>query len=321
MSNSESTTLVEREILATRLLEAPRELVFRVCTDTDHLAQWWGPSGFTTTTRRADIRPGGQWRFVMHGPDGTDYENLITFLEVDAPRRLVYRHGASAEVEPVDFRVEVAFVEQGAKTRLTMRMVFASTEARDRVIVKYGALEGLEETMERLRDHVLMQDAFVIARSFEAPLDLVWKVHTQLAHLEKWWGPKGFEMFSSTLDLRPGGVFHYGLRTPQGQEMWGRFVYREIIPMKRLTFVISFSDAQGGITRHPGSADWPLEVLNAVTFSATGGKTTLTYRAAPVNASESERRTFKEGYKSMEGGFSGTLDQLGEFLRSPDAGG
>ncbi len=314
MNESESTTLVEREILATRLLEAPRELVFKAWTDTEHLEQWWGPTGFTNTTRRADIRPGGEWRFVMHGPDGTDYENLVTFLEVDAPRRLVYRHGADEGVEPVDFHVEVDFAEQGAKSRLTMRMVFASPEARDRMIAKYGAFEGLKETLERLRDHVVLQDAFVITRSFEAPLELVWRMHTQLAHLEKWWGPKGFGIIKATLDLRPGGMFHYGMKTANGQEMWGRFVYREIIPMKRLVYVNSFSDPQGGLTRHIWSADWPLEMLVRTTFAESAGKTTLTLRSAPIHASESECRTFKDGYKSMEGGYGGTLDQLASCL-------
>ena len=84
--------------------------------------------------------------------------------------------------------------------------------------------------------------------------------------------------------------------------------------MRRLVYVVSFSDPQGGVTRHPGSADWPLEVLNTTTFAEAGGKTTLTLRGAPVNATATERRTFKDGYKSMEGGFKGTLDLLESYL-------
>lgn len=314
MDIAETTRLADREILASRLLDAPRDLVWSAWTDVRHLEQWWGPFGFTTTTRGVEIRPGGEWRFVMHGPDGTDYENRITFLEVEAPTRLVYKHGGEGETESIHFDVQVDFADEGGKTRLTMRMRFPSNAARDFVIEKHGAFEGLKECMERLRDHVAMQDAFVISRTFDAPLALVWKAHTETGHLEKWWGPKGFGMVKATLDLRPGGLFHYGLRTPGGQEMWGRFVFREVIPMRRLVYVVSFSDPEGGVTRHPGSADWPLEVLNTTTFAEAGGKTTLTLRGAPVNATASERRTFKDGYKSMEGGFKGTLDQLEEYL-------
>ena len=314
MDITETTALADREIFATRLLDAPRELVFKVWTDVGHLEQWWGPTGFTTTTRRAAMKPGGQWRFVMHGPDGTDYENIITFLEIEAPARLVYRHGGDKETEAINFEVEVAFDDEGGRTRLTMRMRFPSNKERDFVIEKYGALEGLKETMTRLRDHVALQDAFVVTRVFDAPLALVWKAHTDIAHVVKWWGPKGFDMLEATLDLRPGGMFHYGMRSPNGQEMWGRFAYREIIPMRRLVYVVSFSDPQGGVTRHPWSPDWPLEVLNATTFAESGAMTTLTLRGAPINASQSECKTFKDGYASMEGGFRGTLDQLEQYL-------
>ena len=100
LGNAETTTLADREIFAERLLDAPRDLVFKVWTDTSHLEQWWGPAGFTTTTRRAQIQPGGEWRFVMHAPDGTDYENIITFVAVEAPARLAYRQSGDGETQP-----------------------------------------------------------------------------------------------------------------------------------------------------------------------------------------------------------------------------
>jgi len=165
--------------------------------------------------------------------------NIVTFLEVVAPSRLVYRHGGDKETEAVKFDVEVTFEDEGGRTRLSMRMRFPSNKARDFVIEKYGAFEGLKETMGRLRDHVALQDAFVITRTFDAPLDLVWKAHTEVGHLEKWWGPKGLAMARATLDLRVGGTFHYGMRATGGEEMWGRFVYREILPRRRLVWVNS----------------------------------------------------------------------------------
>lgn len=143
-----------RMIIATRVFDAPRSLVFEAWTDQKHLAQWWGPDGFSTTTRSIDIRSGGVWRFVMHGPDGRDYENRITYVEVVKPKRLVYRHGGGDDVEPVEFEVEVTFEEIGKQTQLTMRMVFPSAQERARVIKEYGADKGLVQTLARLSEYV-----------------------------------------------------------------------------------------------------------------------------------------------------------------------
>jgi len=143
-----------RVIVGTRVLDAPRELVWRVWTDPKHLAQWWGPDGFTTTTSAFDARVGGIWRFVMHGPDGRDYENRITYDEIVKPERIVYRHGGGDDVEPVQFRTIVTFEDLGGKTRLTMRGEFPSAEERARVIREYGADKGLVQTLARLADHL-----------------------------------------------------------------------------------------------------------------------------------------------------------------------
>jgi len=139
-----------RTIIGTRVFDAPRELVWQVWTDPKHLAQWWGPDGFTTTTSAYDARPGGIWCFVMHGPDGRDYQNRITFDEIVKPERIVYHHGGGDDVEPVQFKVTVTFEDVGGKTKLTMRGVFPSAAERDRVIKEYGADKGMEQTLARL---------------------------------------------------------------------------------------------------------------------------------------------------------------------------
>ena len=141
-------------IIGVREFDAPRELVFEAWTDPKHLAQWWGPNGFTTTTSAFDMRPGGVWRFVMHGPDGCDYENRITFEEIVKRERLVYHHGGGDDVEPVQFRTTVTFEDLGGRTRLTMRGVFPSAAERARVIKEYGADKGLVQTLARLGDYV-----------------------------------------------------------------------------------------------------------------------------------------------------------------------
>jgi len=143
-----------RSIIGTREFDAPRELVFSAWTDPKHLAQWWGPNGFTTTTHSFDFRPGGAWRFVMHGPDGRDYQNRITFEEIVPPERIVYRHGGGNDVEPVQFRQTVIFEDLGNRTRITWRGDFPSAAERNRVIKDYGADEGLVETLARLGGYV-----------------------------------------------------------------------------------------------------------------------------------------------------------------------
>jgi uncharacterized protein YndB with AHSA1/START domain len=142
-------------IIAIREFEAPRDLVFAAWTDPAHLSQWWGPDGFSTTTSAFDMCPGGVWRFVMHGPDGRDYENRITFDEIVPSERIRYHHGGGDDVEPVQFRTTVTFDDLGSeRTRVTLHAVFPTAAARDRVIKDYGADKGAMQTLARLADYV-----------------------------------------------------------------------------------------------------------------------------------------------------------------------
>ena len=108
---------------------------------------------------------------------------------------------------------------------------------------------------------------FVITRTVPAPRARVWQAWTEVEHLRHWWGPKGFVVAHCTVDLRPGGLMHYRLRSPEGGDMWGRFLYREIVKPEKLVWVNSFSDEKGGITRHPMAPGWPAEMLTTVTFA------------------------------------------------------
>ena len=148
------SSIAEREIVLSRLLDAPRELVFAAWTDPKQIVQWWGPRGFTTTTQEMSVTPGGVWRFVMHGPDGTDYRNKIIFTEVVKPERLIYRHAGEENTKDVKFHVTVTFEAQGHKTLLTMRSLFETAQERNDVVTKYGAIEGGKQTLERLAEHV-----------------------------------------------------------------------------------------------------------------------------------------------------------------------
>jgi len=147
-----TSTTADREIVTTRLIDAPRELVFEAWTDPQHVAHWFGPNGFVTTTHAMDVRPGGVWRFTMRGPDGKDWPNVVTYEQVVRPERLVYLHGD--ETEPDMFHNTVTFDDQEGKTALTMRAVFKTAAARDFVARERGAVEGGQQTVSRLEQYV-----------------------------------------------------------------------------------------------------------------------------------------------------------------------
>jgi uncharacterized protein YndB with AHSA1/START domain len=158
------------------------------------------------------------------------------------------------------------------------------------------------------------QRPFVISRTLDAPREVVWQSWTERERLMKWFGPKGFTMPTAKMDFRPGGICHSCLRSPDGHEMWGKWVFREIVKPERLVFVHSFSDAAGGITRHPLSPTWPLEMLSTVTFEEQDGNTRLTLQWLPLNPTEEERKTFDSTHDGMKQGWTGTFEQLAEYL-------
>jgi uncharacterized protein YndB with AHSA1/START domain len=305
----------DREIIQRRLLNAPRQLVYKVWTGQEHLAKWWGPNGFTTTTHEMNFAPGGTWRFMMHGPDGTDYPNKMVFEEVIPNQKLVFTHSDDAD-NGLSFHVTVTFEEKGDKTLLTMHHVFGTAEERNMVVEKFGAIEGGRQTLTRLEEHLynMGTNIFTIERTFNAPRELVFKAMTEYDRLAKWWGPKGAVMTTGTQDLRPGGNLHYKLRGEDGSEMWGLMSYREIISPERLVFIVSFSDEQANIVHHPMAPTWPLEILNIMTFTEHDGKTTLTIAGGAVNATEEEHATYKAGQESMRTGFGGSFDKLDDYL-------
>lgn len=153
MSNS---SISDRQISITRDFTYPRALVFRAWTEQKHIDAWWGPSGFRNTTHEMNVQAGGLWRFDMHAPDGTVYPNKVAFIEVLEPERLIFMLGGDGDREAEDaaFHVTVTFEEVGGNTRLTMRMLFASVEACERV-KSFGAIEGNKQTMDRLEQYLV----------------------------------------------------------------------------------------------------------------------------------------------------------------------
>jgi uncharacterized protein YndB with AHSA1/START domain len=143
----------DREIVISRVIDAPPELVFEAFTEVRHLSRWWGPEGFTTTTRSFEFRVGGEWNFVMHGPDGTDYTEWISWSEIVPPKRIVLLHG-EFRGDPDAFESVLTFAPDGAATRIEMRAVFRTKELRDEAVEKYHAIEGGRQTLSNLAAYV-----------------------------------------------------------------------------------------------------------------------------------------------------------------------
>jgi uncharacterized protein YndB with AHSA1/START domain len=154
-NNPEEKT-ADREIIVLREFNASRELVWEAMTNPRHVVNWWGPRGFTTTIEEMDFRVGGVWRHVMHGPDGTKYPNKSIFEEIVKPERIVFQHGGKREGGPGVSFVSTWFFEKLAtdKTRVTIRMVFPSAADRDFVAKEFGAIEGGQQTLERLGEYL-----------------------------------------------------------------------------------------------------------------------------------------------------------------------
>jgi uncharacterized protein YndB with AHSA1/START domain len=311
--NNAVATVMGRELIVTRVFQSPREIVFQTWTDPRHLSHWWGPEGFTITTQTIDITPGGEWSFVMHGPDGTDYFNRIRYIEIVSPQRLVYSHGDEKEES---FQVTVTMEEKGNATELTMRAVFPTAEVLEENVKKYGAIEGAKSTLGRLAEELeaLKTTNLEFIRTFKAPRDLVFKTWTDPEHLKHWWGPQGFDINVFKFDLQPGGIFHYSMVNPDGDQMWGKFVFREVAGPGKLVFVNSFSDAQGNTVRPEFNELFPMEILNIVTFTEQDGHTIMTMRGGPIQATDEEIQFFYSMHPSMQEGFGNSFAQLDEYL-------
>ena len=151
--NKPAITDSDREIIISRIFDAPRELVWEAWTNPEHVLHWWGPNGFTTTIKQMDFRVGGVWEHVMHGPDGTDYPNGSVFREIVEPERIVFSHGGAREDGPgAHFVATWTFEALGKQTRLTIHMVFDTPAERELVVTEFGAIEGGKQTLARLAE-------------------------------------------------------------------------------------------------------------------------------------------------------------------------
>ena len=258
-----TSPVAERTLILTRVLNAPRTLVFKTWTDPLHLAQWWGPTGFTNPVCELDLRVHGEIRIDMRGPDGTIYPMSGAFREIVEPERLVFTSAALGNSGKPMFENlnTITFDEfEGDKTLLTVhvRVLWDSPEAQQPLS---GMSMGWSMTLDRLNDHLTDPGAvagreITATRVYTAPRDLVWSMWTEAEHIRNWWGPNGFTTTIHRMDVRPGGEWRLTLHGPDGTDYPNHKVYEEVLPSERLVIrhvvwpphrmYVFFSDAEAG---------------------------------------------------------------------------
>lgn len=290
-----------REMVITRLIDAPRERVWQAWTDPKQRDLWWGPNGFSTTTHECSFKPGGVWRHTMRGPDGVEYPNESTFLEIVPQERIVYVHGGRKEgLQEVSFHSTITFKAVGNKTELTLRSVFPSKAERDRVVKEFGALEGGKQHLQKLATWVELGGSqpgeFIFRRELPVARAKAFAAWTDAKLLAKWWGPNGFTAPRCEVDARPGGRIHVDMRAPDGSVEAMRGSFREVVAPERLVFDTSVPDPNGK----------PIDVLILVDFVESGGKTTVVVRARVQRVDPSAMNLLN----GMNQGWDESLDRL-----------
>jgi uncharacterized protein YndB with AHSA1/START domain len=281
--------------------------------------QWWGPRGFTLTTHSKDLRPGGHWTYTMHGPDGTDWPNTTKYFEVEKYSKLVYDHGGSDDRPPL-FRVTVLFSEEGGKTKMDMTMTLPTPEAADetRAFIKKA---GGNATWDRLAEHLAKgegKERFVINRTFDAPLEMMFEMWTDPKHFSRWLPPTGFTMEFIRCDIRPGGSGFYVMTGGNGMKMYGRVEYQQIERPDRIVYTQQFCDEKENLSRHPMAPTWPATMLTVVKLTAEGpDQTRVTVTWEPYGeATREEVETFVKARAGMTQGWTGSFDKLEALLAS-----
>jgi uncharacterized protein YndB with AHSA1/START domain len=289
----------DRELTITRMIDAPREMVFEAFTDAKHLARWWGPEGFTVADCESDPRPGGSIRIVMRGPDGMDYPMTGVYREVVIPERVVIEANAhDADGRPMLQAVNSAtFVDRDGKTEVTVhaRAVALVPEATAMI---GGMAAGWSQSLQRLDDVLTGAEdrQIVLTRMIQAPRELVYRVFTEKDHVAKWFGPTGFSLTISEMDVRPDGAWRFIMHGPDGVDYQNDYVYEEVLAPERLVY---------------RTMDPPFRAT--VTFDDFMGMTALTMRIVFETAQARDEMEAEVG--ATEGG-NQTLDNLETYLAS-----
>ncbi len=301
------------ELYLTRFYAAPVKAVWDAICDPAQAAKWWGPRGWSITTFSKDLRPGGHWDYMMHGPGGVEMPNTTLYHEVVEHKRLVYDHGGHKDRPPL-FRVTMEFTAVKGGTQLEMTMALATPEAAAE-IKKFIKQAGGDSTWDRLGEYLEEEDSgkdvFLINRSFQAPLARVQEMWTRTEHLVRWLPPTGMDMSFVRADVRVGGESFFFMGDGGSMRFYGKLRYQEIAP-GRLVYTQHFSDEHGGVSRHPMAPVWPEAMLVTVTFTEEGpAQTRVTVRMeGHGTTTTAEIKAFVAERPGMTAGWTGSFDKL-----------
>ena len=303
------------ELHIARVYDAPVKSVWEAWTDAVQVGKWWGPRGFTITTRHKDVTPGGTWDYTMHGPDGVDYPSKTKFHEVEKYSRLVYDHGGNNDRPPM-FRVTVNFSETGGKTKMEMTMALPTPEAAVET-KKFIKKAGGDATWDRLAEYLSKKDIFVINRSFEAPIDVLFHMWTDPEHLSKWVPPTGFTMQYIKGEIKPAGSIVSCMSGEGGTKMFGKATYKVITKPTHVVYTQEFCDENEKTIRHPMDPTWPETMYTDVTLTEEGSTATrVTHTWYPYGeTTPEERETFHRTKGGMTQGWNGSFDKLEHYLK------
>ena len=310
----------DNELRLVRVFNAPVKLVWEAWTDEKHIGNWWGPRGFTLTSKSKDVRPGGKWIYTMHGPDGVDWPNIATYHEVEEYSKLVYDHGATETTDAL-FRVTVTFEQVGNQTVMDMVMAVASAEVAKQMQQHIkdaggnGTWDRLGEYLEKKQSE---RDIFIINRTFNANQATLFELWTNPKHLSKWMAPTGASMDILHADVKEGGALHYSMRNADESHMFGKFNYRTIRANDLLIYTQNFCDESGSTCKPPFAPTWPDAMLTTVSFASEGPDETRITLKWEVDgpATNVERATFSEAKAGMTAGWTGSFDKLDALIES-----
>jgi uncharacterized protein YndB with AHSA1/START domain len=301
----------------TRIYNAPLKTVWQAWVDPQQVAKWWGPRGFTITNHSKDVRTGGHWDYMMHGPDGTNYPNKTKFLQVEEYSKMIYDHGAN-DTQPPLFRVTVLFTEKNGQTELNLTMAFENAEIATQM-KKFIKQAGGDSTWDRLAEYldetVNQKNTFVINRSFHTSVDFMYDMWTNPKNISAWLAPTGASMNFIKADIQTGGTTFWKMEGPHGV-MFGKAKYLEMNQPNKIVYTQQFVDESENISRHPMAPTWPETMLTTVEFSAEDtNQTRVTVTWEPHGkTTHDELDTFKNARAGMTMGWTGSFDKLDDHI-------
>jgi len=234
-----STTNETRELSISRLINAPQELVWEAWTNPEHIRHWWGPVGFNSTISKMEVTEGGEWIFVMHGPDGTDYKNKHVYIKLEKPSLIIMRHESFPP-----FVMTARFEAKGTQTLVTLHSVFESASQLQEVIKVFKADEGMVQNITRMDEYITgkiyqVATPIVIERNFKASTAIIWNALTDLSQLKKWYFDlDGFQPV-------PGFRFRFAGKGSTGEEYMHDCRVLEVIPGKKIAYSWTYENREG----------------------------------------------------------------------------